>query len=65
MQTLHLASKEIHPGYDPYVFHGYILNDDGAQVSVLMLRDRGSLQALITEDCLHKYNYMILNNSCF
>ena len=45
-----LASKQIHPGYDPYVFHGYILNDDGTQVSVVMLRNTGSLQSLITED---------------
>ena len=57
-----LASKQIHPGYDPYVFHGNILNDDGTQVSVVMLRDTGSLQSLITEDCLRKCNYSILNN---
>ena len=46
------------------MFHGYILNDDGTQVSVVMLRDTGSLQSLITEDCFRKYNYSILNNFC-
>ena len=45
-----LASKQIHPEYYSYVFRGYILNDDGTQVSVVMLRDTGSLQSLITED---------------
>ena len=60
-----LASKHIHPGYNPYMFHGYILNDDGAQVSVVMLRNTGSLQSLITEDCLRKCNYSRLNNFCF
>ena len=59
-----LASKQIHPGYDPYVFHGYVLNDDGTPVSVVMLRDIGSLQSLITDDCLRKCNYSILNNFC-
>ena len=29
-----------------------------------MLRDTGSLQSLITEDCLRKCNYSILNNFC-
>ena len=37
------------------------MNDDGAQVSVVMLRDTGSLQSLITENCLRKCNYSILN----
>ena len=59
-----LASKQIHPGYDPCVFHGYILNNDGAQVSVVMQRDIGSLQSLVTEGCLRKCNYSIFNNSC-
>ena len=59
-----LASKQIHSGYDPYVFHGYILNDDGTQVAVVMLRDTDSLQSVITEDCLRKCNDSILNIFC-
>ena len=40
------------------------MNDDGTQVSVVMLRDTGSLQSLITEDYLRKCNYSIFNNFC-
>ena len=30
-----VASKQMHPGYDPYAFHGYILNGDGAKSQVV------------------------------
>ena len=40
------------------------MNDDGTEVSVVMLRDTDSLQSLITEDCLRNCNYSILNKFC-